>query len=268
MDDSRDFDAFLPLQQSAAYGVAAQAMGARVASHDLGCGTALALERGRVRSVFRGPVWSAGASDADRRPALRRLARWAGVTLVTPEDPVAGVGLLPLVTPLHHAIWDLAGDLRGGLDPRWRNHLSAAQRLGTPLRRDHDATLEALIAAELPQRRARGYRTLPPGFSRALPRAALRLWDWRHDDALGAAICIVRHGASASYHLAWAGPAARQRSVHALMLWQAAQALRDEGVRWLDLGSVDTEAAPGLARFKLGTGARLHRLGATLLVLP
>ena len=50
--------------------------------------------------------------------------------------------------------------------------------------------------------------------------------------------------------------------------WQAAQALRAEGVRWLDLGSVDNEAAPGLARFKLGTGARLCRLGATCLVLP
>ena len=44
--------------------------------------------------------------------------------------------------------------------------------------------------------------------------------------------------------------------------------LRAEGVRWLDLGSVDTEAAPGLARFKLGTGAALKRLGATCLVLP
>jgi hypothetical protein len=41
-----------------------------------------------------------------------------------------------------------------------------------------------------------------------------------------------------------------------------------EGVRWLDLGSVDTEKAPGLARFKLGTGAELKRLGATMLVLP
>ena len=52
------------------------------------------------------------------------------------------------------------------------------------------------------------------------------------------------------------------------MLARAAEALRAEGVAWLDLGSVDTEAAPGLARFKLGTGAELRRLGATCLVLP
>ncbi|MGL4236328.1 hypothetical protein [Tabrizicola sp.] len=53
-----------------------------------------------------------------------------------------------------------------------------------------------------------------------------------------------------------------------MMLTRAAEALAAEGVRWLDLGSVDTEAAPGLARFKLGTGAGLRRLGATMLVLP
>jgi hypothetical protein len=52
------------------------------------------------------------------------------------------------------------------------------------------------------------------------------------------------------------------------MLFQAAVALREEGVRWLDLGSVDSERALGLARFKLGTGAGLKRLGATMLVLP
>jgi hypothetical protein len=52
------------------------------------------------------------------------------------------------------------------------------------------------------------------------------------------------------------------------MLFHAALALRAEGVRWLDLGSVNTEDAPGLARFKLGTGAVLHPLGSTLLVVP
>lgn len=81
-------------------------------------------------------------------------------------------------------------------------------------------------------------------------------------------MCLVRHGMTATYHLAWASPAARKLAVHQLMLWQAALALRAEGVRWLDLGSVDTEAALGLARFKLGTGAGLRRLGATLMVLP
>lgn len=228
----------------------------------------MAIERTGVRMVFRGPVWTEVVGADERRLAIRRLARRFGPTFVTPDEPVAGFGLVPLVTPLHHAVWDLAGDLRAGLDRRWRNHLSGAERRGLVVAKGGAAALESLIAADLVQRKVRRYRTLPAGFSRAVPQKALRLWEWRQDGELGAAMCFVRHGLTASYHLAWAGPAARQGAVHQLMLWQAALALRAEGVRWLDLGSVDTEAAPGLARFKLGTGAALRRLGATCMVLP
>ena len=83
-----------------------------------------------------------------------------------------------------------------------------------------------------------------------------------------AAMCFVRHGGTATYHMGWAADAARAQGVHGVMLWQAALALRAEGVGMLDLGQVDHEAAPGLARFKLGTGAALVGLGATVLVLP
>jgi hypothetical protein len=266
--DFRSAAMFLPLQQSPVYAAAATACGARGRFLDTGHGLALAIERAGVSMVFRGPVWHDPVSEDDRRRAIRRLARRIGVTLVTPETPVAGFGLLPLVTPLHHAVWDLAGDLRPGLDPRWRNRLARAERLGLELRPGGATTLAAVLAAELSQRRLRRYRSLPAAFTRALDPAALRLWEWRRDGEMGAAICLVRHGGSATYHLGWAGPAAREVSVHQAMLWQAALALKAEGVRWLDLGSVDTEAAPGLARFKLGTGAALRRLGATMLVLP
>ena len=128
--------------------------------------------------------------------------------------------------------------------------------------------LDDLLAAEAGLRAARRYRSHSAEFTRALPGHALRLFQWRHAGAMAAAMAFVVEGASATYHLGWAGPEARARGVHGLMLYRAALALRAEGVRWLDLGSVDTEAAPGLARFKLGTGAGLHRLGHTLLVLP
>lgn len=96
----------------------------------------------------------------------------------------------------------------------------------------------------------------------------MRLWEWRQAGAFSAGMAFVVHGQSATYHLGWASQASKAVGVHGLMLMRAAEALRAEGVRWLDLGSVDTEAAPGLARFKLGTGAELRRLGATCLVLP
>lgn len=254
---------FVPFQQSAAYASAAAACGARVRWLDVGCGRALAVERGPLRLVSRGPVWEGAPTDAGRRRAIRRLARWPGVTLVTSGEAVAGFGLVPLVTPLHHALWDLTGDLRAGLAGKWRNRLARAEA-SVRVRAAGRTALERLVAAEAAQRRARGYRALPPAFTRALDPAALRVWD----GADGAAMCFVVHGTSASYHLGWSSPAGRAAGAHNVMLMRAAEALAAEGVRWLDLGTVDTQAAPGLARFKLGTGAALKRLGATMLVLP
>ena len=248
---------FQPFQQSAPYAEAAAACGGRVHRLD---GGVLAVERGRVRLISR-------AAGLDRT-GLRRLARWPGLTVATPEDGVSGFGLVPLVTPMHHAIWALGPDLRAGMAGKWRNRLVAAERAGVRVRRGGRDCLEALLLEEGRQRQARGYRALAEGFSRALPFGVLRLWEWRQAGALQAAMCFVVHGGSATYHIGWGSDAARRAGVHGVMLARAAEALRAEGVRWLDLGSVDTEAAPGLARFKLGTGAALKRLGATCLVLP
>lgn len=257
-----------PLQQSAPYAAAVAACGAEVGWHDLGCGQALVVRRGRLRLISRGPVWEDGSSAADRRGALRRFARWPGVTVVTPETGLDGFGLIPLITPVHLAIWDLRGDLRAGLAGKWRNRLVAAERAGIEVRPGGPGGLDPLIAEEARQRRARRYRALPEGFARALPEEAVRLWEWRQGGPVEAAMAFVVHGATATYHLGWASDRARAAGAHPVMLMEAALALQGEGVRWLDLGSVDTEAVPGLARFKLGTGARLHRLGSTMLVLP
>ncbi len=256
MFDFGDIGAFEPFQQSAVYAAAVATCGARVRWLD----GVLVVERGPLRLISR-------VSGHDRA-GLRRLARWPGVTVATPEVEVAGFGLVPLVTPMHHAIWALGEDLRAGLAGKWRNRLVAAERAGLRVRRGGRGCLATLLAEEGKQRQARGYRSLPAGFSHALPDGTLRLWEWRQAGGFGAGMCFVVHGASATYHLGWASEEAKAAGVHGVMLMRAAEALRAEGVRWLDLGSVDSDRAPGLARFKLGTGAELRRLGATCLVLP
>jgi Acetyltransferase (GNAT) domain len=263
-----DFSGFRPFQQSAPYAAAAAATGARVRWCDVDGGRALVIERGRMRLISRGPVWEREPSPVMQRQALRQLARWPGVTVATPENGVRGFGLVPLVTPMHHAIWRLGPELRSGLSGKWRNSLTRSENSGVRVRRGDGMTLERLIAEETRQRQARGYRSLPPNFTAALPAKSLRLWDWRHGGDSAAAMAFVVDGSCATYHLGWASDPARLAGVHAVMLMRAAEALWAEGVRWLDLGSVDTERAPGLARFKLGTGAALKRLGPTVLVLP
>ena len=57
--------------------------------------------------------------------------------------------------------------------------------------------------------------------------------------------------------------AGRRAQAHNVLLWRAIEGLKDTGADWLDLGGVDARRAPGIARFKLGLGARLFTLSGT-----
>lgn len=267
------------LQNRFAYGAIAAAGGRAVrrcvlsrAGQDL----ALAQLIGRrgLWLLARGPVFAPDLADGTRRALLRRLARSVrGLLVATPEAPLAGVGLVPLITPRHHAIWDIAGPseaLRAGLSGKWRNALVRAERAEITVRRERDPSW--LIAREAAQRQARGYRALPGDFAlawdRACPGAMLALTVRDRAGTGVAGVIFLRHGTGASYHLGWTGPEGRQMQAHNLLLWEAAARLRAAGVERLDLGEVNSEAGAALMRFKLGTGARLRPLAASSLVVP
>jgi Acetyltransferase (GNAT) domain len=265
------------MQQDWRYGAVAGAMGAkagRAVLRDGGRDLALAqvLARRGLRVVSRGPVWLDCADPDRRRAALRRLARCTSAMVATPDAPLCGFGLVPVVTPRHHALWDLTPDpacLRAALAPKWRSTLTRAEGDGLILTRS-PAALEPLLAAEDAQRRTRGYRALPSAFARAWADAPgqAQVLSWRPGGRTEAAILVLRHGLRASYHIGWASDRGRAVHAHWPLLWHMALNLRAAGVTHLDLGDVDTERNPGLARFKLGTGAALVSLGATCLVLP
>lgn len=263
----------VPFPQSVPYALAARAMGGRVRRgvlHRRGAeaGRVQVLERRGLRVILRGPLLAEGEAA---EPWLRRLARVWGATAAMPETGLAGAGFVPLMTPRHAAIWDLAPApevLRAGMQQKWRNRLRAAERSGVEVLQGGPAVLRHLIAEEAAMRIARDYRSLPAAFTAALPEASLRLWKWRDRGGIGAAMAFVVHGGMASYHMGWAGERARAAGVHGVMLWQAALSLRAEGVTALDLGDVNDQDAAGIARFKLGTGAALRRFGPTVWVLP
>lgn len=274
---------FAPLQAAHLYGALAQAAGRKVWRGEIllgggRIGLVQALGRGGLWLCSRAPVFAPGLSEDLRRAALRRLARHLpGVTIATPEAGLRGFGLVPLVTPRTHALWDLTGpeaDLRAALAGKWRNRLAAAERAGLRLCPEPDPGW--LVAREAGQRRERGYRGLPAGFlagwGAAAPGQVLALSArsgaaGKAGEAL-AGVVVVVHGGAANYHLGWSGPEGRAVGAHNYLLWQAALRLRARGVGQLDLGDVNSEAGAGLMHFKLGTGARLHALGATCLVVP
>lgn len=249
-----------PLQQSWAYGQAMARLGARVRRvvlhHGGQTGAAQMLERRGLRLINRAPLAS--------RPLLRRLARQPGLTLAT--SPLRGPGVVPLMTDRFHAEWDLRPEpaaLQRALSRDWRARLLQATARIT----QGDARAMAEIAArDAAQAQARDYRPLPPAFLQAWPGEVLTL-QYRPDGPLSAGIVVLIHGNEASYHCAFADAQGRAAQAHRAMLWQAALALRARGITRFDLGAIDS-ATPGLARFKLGTGAALVSLGPASLILP
>ena len=81
-----------------------------------------------------------------------------------------------------------------------------------------------------------------------------------------AGMLIIQHGAAATYEAGYVSPRGRSLCASHLLLWHAMQALPRMQVRWLDMGGLATDRAPGIARFKLGTGGQICMLPGTFLM--
>jgi hypothetical protein len=273
-DATPDAPAPLPLQQSPLYHTALTRIGADVVRHDLPCGAALVVRRrlpglGRVALVSR-----AALGDGSVGRGLRH-ALGARVLIVNAETPGCAAGLhragfLRLATPQSIARLSLAGsgdDWLSRMEGKWRNRLRHAQRGGldlaqAPLPPDPQ---HWLLHKDAAQQAARGYRNLPPALIVAMAKTpgALCLITARHGGRCVAAMLFAHHGSTASYLIGWSHAQGRKLSAHNLSLWQAMGDLAGRGARWIDLGLCDRRAAPGLARFKLGSGAVARDLGGT-----
>ncbi|WP_347310125.1 GNAT family N-acetyltransferase [Defluviimonas sp. SAOS-178_SWC] len=280
-----DGAAALPLQQSRGYAAALRRLGGTTrrvqilrGSDPVGFARIVSRRFGplRLSLLLRGPVWTADVTPDEKLEALRVLARSASPLVVMPEDGGGGWGFVPIVTPRHVALLDLSPDverLRAGLRGKWRNRLVRAEAAGLRVHLGHPdpAPVARLLTLDAGQQKARGYRALPARFTHAWlagdPGHAL-LVEARRGGEVIAAMLFLLHRPWATYHIGWAGPEGRRQNAHNLLLWQAVLRLKADGYRMLDLGDVNTEGAPGLARYKVGTGAEVVALGATGLVLP
>lgn len=250
-----------PLQQSSVYADAVCAIGGSVAVNWVQDQPILALEHGPFRLALR---CRGTAKD------LKQIARGKAL-IALPETGFSGWGFLPMAAQRQVALWDLTPSpetLRERLHQKWRNRLNQAEQIKTAPERGGTRCLERLLARESVQRSNRGYRSLPQAFSQAIPSRVLQLWHWSPGSNFQAGMAFIRHGSWATYHIGYASAEARAANIHQRMLWHAAMTLRSEGVTTLDLGDINQKAAPGIARFKLGTGARIHELGRTCWVMP
>jgi hypothetical protein len=269
--------AALPLQQSPLYAAALAGLDVPIRLIHGPDGPILVLMRrlpilGRVALVSR----PRGRIDAELRKTLG--ARLLLVNADSPEQGqnLANQGFFRISAPRNHAHLSLAGTLDDWLSRmqgKWRNRLRHGQRQGLELRTNPmppDCN-HWLFHREAAQQKTRAYRNLPPalivGMAAADP-TALRLFTARKEGKTCAAMLFVRHGNSATYLIGWSDRTGLSASAHPVLMWQAMADLHGSGATDIDLGHCDQMKNPGLARFKLGSGARLCPLGGTWISAP
>ncbi len=273
----------LPLPQSPEFARACTAMGLPVRVCKRARDSAVTLwwqvqsrrfgPLGRVDLVSRGPVARDPAEAGDWLDGWRRWHGKAPLLLNAtglPPEALRAHGFWPLMTPATVALVPLSdrATMRAALQQKWRNRLNRAQGSGLKIRRRPLDASHWLLAAEAAQARARGYRGLPPALSAAFAAAnpnGAWVFEARQHGAPVAALLILRHGPMATWQIGVSQPEGRRLNAMNLLVWEAMGWLADAGHATLDLGTLNTQDAPGLAHFKLGTGALAQRQGGTWL---
>ena len=261
----------------------------RSAAEDVGC--VLVLERralglfGRV-SIHRGPLWLRPVSENVRRATLRLLRRrwprrpWRRVSFI-PEMPAGAESQILLGEAGFHRAGDgyrsIVVDLtlseperRRRLRQTTRQSLVRAERAGLEVDVDRHgkAMLPWLLQRYDIDKRLRGFRgpSLPLALhlmttSRKNNEGLVLIA--RQGEERIAGILAVRHGDTATYLIGWTGAEGRRLQATHLLLWRAMEILSAEGVRRLDLGGINPEAAAGVTLFKRGFGGEEYELIGT-----
>jgi lipid II:glycine glycyltransferase (peptidoglycan interpeptide bridge formation enzyme) len=217
------------------------------------------------------------AATKDRLKKMKQ-AGVQGPVIISPDAPLQStcLPLVPLISPGHLATLELTSDvetLHAGLHQKWRNRLRHSQKQGLRVTRQNmpDQPDHWLLLAEAAQQLARRYRSWPPALTCAFARenpGDAKLFTAHLGRTAIAGLLVLRHGQSATYHIGHTRAAGRMTSAQCLLMWEAICWLKRKGVVQFELGLLDTEEGAGLARFKLGTGARVRPLGGTWLWWP
>ncbi|SLN11936.1 hypothetical protein PEL8287_00298 [Roseovarius litorisediminis] len=281
------------MQQHPSYGQAIARLGATVQVATLSQDGAVAAQAQIILRRFgpfsvawmpRGPVWAPSLPPDDKNNVLKTImasfgksVQWLATPETLPETELfRGHGFAALITPQTLSEIDLtlsADQQLARQHVKWRNRLRHAFKSSLDVRNTpfDSCRHKSLLAYEADQRRRRGYHALPPAFTIAWAQNTLhqtRLFIARKNSQIVAYMLILLHWPVATYHIGYTGGEGRRLSAHNLLLWTASKWLRENGYSRLDLGQVDTRNSPGLARFKIGSGAAVRALGPGMLALP
>ena len=236
-----------------------------------------------VSRVNRGPLFVRECALEEQQAVWRELAKLGDirrrrVCSIAPNLRLSGQSMA-MTTELGfrqfsacgwESVWVDLGDslesLRKRLHGKWRNMLNFAEKAGVQLEvSGGDDRFEWLMQRYEELMKERGFSGPPITLLRALRRhqepdgSVIVLRALKDDDPV-AGVCVVRHGATATYLVGWNGHAGRNLKAHQYLLWQAITHLKEAGVRWFDLGGIDEERTPTVTSFKLGMNGERYEL--------
>lgn len=287
---------FAAYQQSYAYGEALKKMSTRLHRAQLFDGDRwIGIAQVQLKKMFgfltvalimRGPVWAEGEIQPSAKAvainALHKALPVSGLygMIITPEGALddfsdgglKAAGYKRIMGGYHTVMLDLTPDedaLRAALNGKWRNRLKAAEKADiviSPFGKKPEK-YAWLIAKEEAQQKTSGYQALPSALVQHYHESAgkggvIGFSAQKGADRLGGML-FLRHGDNATYHIGWASEAGKEANVHNLLLWHALKGLKKAGVTTLDLGGVNTDFNPGIARFKIGTGGKVLSLSGS-----
>ncbi len=274
----------LPLLQHPLTCDTLRTLGARVRWLDIGPAAppVMMVERRffglRIGMVSRGPIWRAITPEV-RIAGLSSLAR-SGVRILNlyeaDDGSARNAGYRQIMTPASLALLGLhtsEDEQIRQMKQKWRNRLYRA--LDAPLLYSNapfDPNVHTwLLHRNKEEQRRKKFRSYPDRFTLAytdVSPEASRMFIAQDTSGPVAAMLFLKHGKMASYHIGWSNQTGRSWNAHNALLFYAMRYFAELGVRTLDLGTIDTDQSPGLARFKLGSGAEVHRTGGTWIFPP
>jgi len=284
----------VPLEQSWGYGEAvARRYGVKrtrlmvhPAEGDAPVACLQVLQKTLVGQALRGPVVVSPMSWDQRRAMMKALGsryRWYrdGILFWLPDLPdtpphralLWRSGFLRVQGGYQTAYIDLGNEpeaLLPGFRASWRQDLQKAlvrddvERVPVSTPQD----LEWFLNAHEGFRQSTKIKAPSRGFLSDLYQCFLPYQESmillsRHQGTYHAGIMILSHGNTATYFAGVTTPQGRNLRAHHGLLWHAMDLLRQKGIRWLDLCSLNPKTMPGVTAFKRGLGGEEMRLCGT-----
>ena len=182
----------------------------------------------------------------------------------TVEDDLKSINLHRILTGMVTSWLDLSpscAKILANFSKSWRRDINQCQKHDIAI--NFDGSLDAIIANNINDGSQKKYHRDNDLIYRQLPKDKLLITEAIKDGEIIAAALFIKHGNCATYQIGWSGDDGRKLNAQKILIWHSIQRLKEDDVKWLDLGAMDKKSAAAIMRFKQGMGGDKYTLSGT-----